>query len=430
MPQPFVREKLDGWKALADYLGKSVRTAQRWEREYGLPVHRVADPNNSNSSSVFSFADELDAWWDERVGNDAAPGARATAVTLNTPMRLAWVLGLGVVVIVVVAMSTYLYSSPGTPHTIRPIDDYEFAVFDQEGNRLWSKVFETPFVRLAEDAFPAILEDIDNDGASEVLFLHNDPGPLPIPENGLYCYGVTGKLRWKFTPSATITIDGREYNDAFEVRRFAVGADGRGESFIAVAAVHRPYSPTQVTILDANADPIGEYWHFGYVLAMFAADMDADGVDEIVLGGVNNATSDPAAARRHGARQQAFLALIEHDIDGAIGPGPTEVPAHLKRGREIAYLTLPNPSVFDVEGFGTAVWQLRPFAGGFYADVVASDQRTPGLVYEFARPFEFVRLTLQQPHEALHEQMLSEGRVTVSIDEEIERLQRIEWRVR
>src|SRR5687768_12803255 len=33
--------RLDGWKAIAAYLGRTVRTVQRWEREQRLPVCRL-----------------------------------------------------------------------------------------------------------------------------------------------------------------------------------------------------------------------------------------------------------------------------------------------------------------------------------------------------------------------------------------------------
>ena len=31
-------EKLESWQSIAEYLGVSVRTAQKWERERALPV--------------------------------------------------------------------------------------------------------------------------------------------------------------------------------------------------------------------------------------------------------------------------------------------------------------------------------------------------------------------------------------------------------
>ncbi len=52
-------ERLDSWKDIAAYLQRSVRTAQRWEREAGLPVHRVGIPRGS----VYAFRGMLDEWW-------------------------------------------------------------------------------------------------------------------------------------------------------------------------------------------------------------------------------------------------------------------------------------------------------------------------------------------------------------------------------
>ena len=40
-PHPGTR--LNGWKEIATHLGKGVRTGQRWERVYGLPVHRIGE---------------------------------------------------------------------------------------------------------------------------------------------------------------------------------------------------------------------------------------------------------------------------------------------------------------------------------------------------------------------------------------------------
>lgn len=51
-------DQLNGWKDIAAYLGKSVRTVQRWERQAGLPVHRV----QPLGEVVFAFRSELDLW--------------------------------------------------------------------------------------------------------------------------------------------------------------------------------------------------------------------------------------------------------------------------------------------------------------------------------------------------------------------------------
>jgi len=52
-------EPLQSWKAIANYLHRSVRTVRRWERDGGLPVHRH---KHSSGSSVYAHPAELDAW--------------------------------------------------------------------------------------------------------------------------------------------------------------------------------------------------------------------------------------------------------------------------------------------------------------------------------------------------------------------------------
>jgi hypothetical protein len=50
---------LSGWKDIANYLGKGVRTVQRYERELRLPVRR---PAGRVRGSVVATKAELDAW--------------------------------------------------------------------------------------------------------------------------------------------------------------------------------------------------------------------------------------------------------------------------------------------------------------------------------------------------------------------------------
>ncbi len=70
-------QRLDSWKAIARHIGRDVRSAQRWERERGLPVHRVP---GEKGGSVFAYTAELDAWLHGRSGTGAAesPSDRAS----------------------------------------------------------------------------------------------------------------------------------------------------------------------------------------------------------------------------------------------------------------------------------------------------------------------------------------------------------------
>jgi TolB-like protein/cytochrome c-type biogenesis protein CcmH/NrfG len=60
---PLQDKKLVSWKEIATYLGREVRTVQRWEETEGLPVHRH---EHLKKSTVYAYASELDAWFKKR----------------------------------------------------------------------------------------------------------------------------------------------------------------------------------------------------------------------------------------------------------------------------------------------------------------------------------------------------------------------------
>ena len=64
---PLPGKKLDSWGEIASYLGREVRTVQRWERTEGLPVHRH---EHKKKSTVYAFTGELDAWIKNRQPKD------------------------------------------------------------------------------------------------------------------------------------------------------------------------------------------------------------------------------------------------------------------------------------------------------------------------------------------------------------------------
>jgi hypothetical protein len=50
---------LTSWKDIAQYVGKGVRTVQRWESEFGFPIRRIKP---GRKSVVLAIPAEIDAW--------------------------------------------------------------------------------------------------------------------------------------------------------------------------------------------------------------------------------------------------------------------------------------------------------------------------------------------------------------------------------
>ena len=78
------RRILNSWKEIAGYLGRGVRTVQRWEAQLGLPVHR---PAGRDHSAVLAFSNELDQWLDSRPMRQIQP-SRAESVSIPSAQVL------------------------------------------------------------------------------------------------------------------------------------------------------------------------------------------------------------------------------------------------------------------------------------------------------------------------------------------------------
>src|SRR5262245_23604666 len=65
-------QRLESWKEIAAYLGRDVRTVQRWERGEALPVHRL---HHNKLGSVYAYPFELDGWRKRHEPMEASAGA-------------------------------------------------------------------------------------------------------------------------------------------------------------------------------------------------------------------------------------------------------------------------------------------------------------------------------------------------------------------
>src|SRR5260370_13307647 len=57
------KDRLGSWKEIAVYLGREVRTVQRWKKREGLPVHKH---RHVKGNSVWALKREIDAWLHSR----------------------------------------------------------------------------------------------------------------------------------------------------------------------------------------------------------------------------------------------------------------------------------------------------------------------------------------------------------------------------
>ena len=106
-------EILDSWKDISEYLGREIRTCHKWEKDLGLPVHRV-DPNSSRSK-VFAYKSEIDLWLRERA--NATPSRPKEGKRLQ---NLKWI-SMGVVLmsclLIISSYRLFIYQKARSPDT-------------------------------------------------------------------------------------------------------------------------------------------------------------------------------------------------------------------------------------------------------------------------------------------------------------------------
>ena len=137
-------DRLESWKEIATYVGKDVKTVQRWEKRAGLPVYRHTEGRVLN---VHAYRSELDTWRDQHraePGNDdGGQGASVTAEASDTWGNAArtwtsWpVLVTGsLIAIVLVASLTWVALSRPTEPVLGLAESF------QEGNYVLITQFE------------------------------------------------------------------------------------------------------------------------------------------------------------------------------------------------------------------------------------------------------------------------------------------------
>lgn len=77
--------RLSSWKEIAQYLGRGVRTVQRWHSTLALPVHSVS---GKTRSKVFAYKAELDRWLQECAERDEIKVAIFGEERTNNPRVL------------------------------------------------------------------------------------------------------------------------------------------------------------------------------------------------------------------------------------------------------------------------------------------------------------------------------------------------------
>ncbi len=429
---------LSSWKEIAVFLNVDVRTCQRWEQSFGLPVHRIRD---SVRSRVIAYPEEIETWRKKafRVKNGTADGdpakagpepagetrrepsiARSRTKRFGAGITLKSWAGMAGAVLAAAALLWAFVPLDRNPVDFR-IKGSTLVLCNKHGRRVAE--FETKLPKLEAEpffrrAFPDRLEgtdgdrtfhfypriyfqDFDGDGRNEVLF-----APHTIDEIGIgwiVLLDARGGEIWRHQTGREIRIGARVYPPDFVVNLLTVGdfnGDGRSE-ILAVSHCYQE-APTQVTLLDPKKRVLGEYWNYGQIADYLIREPN-NGRRELILAGTNN------------EYDQSILAVLnpEH-LTGCSPQSPGFAFGGIAPGGALEYLRCsPNPLDALLLTRGIFI-KLRLLGNGH---VVAENSRNR-FWYEFDTEMNLSAVTVTDAYALAFGEAVKSGAFTGKIDRE------------
>jgi hypothetical protein len=416
LPKHQKEDLLSSWKEIAAYLGCDKRTCLRWEKKFGLPVHRIG---RSLKSRVFAYKDELDRWIKERIDKKTL---LQDAFSFSQKIYKSFYLLLAAVVIVALLLYFFALRTSGSNPSDFRIQNSTLIILNERGEEMWR--YNTGIEDLCDEksyrdhfqfkkkseshsmSLPfLILKDINQDGKIEILFSTQTLSELG--EGDLRCFNYKGKLLWKFSAGREMKCGSKIYSADYRIIGFdASDLNNDGKLEIIVSSVQRFQWPCQLVVLNHNGEKLGEYWNSGYISVFVFADLNADARKEIVGGGVNN--------------EYGKACLVVFDSRRIKGSSPQLEPEYtcqeLEPGSEMYYILLPRTYVDLEDGY--------PVEGINEIDIlkdnrISVETNLSKIIYKFD-----YNLALQEHpwsshgFEIQHRKALAEGKIKSTLNEE------------
>ncbi len=387
------RDRLTGWKEIAAHLGKGVRTVQRWERELGLPVHRI---KASAGEILFASAAEIDRWQRNREdaaraeqeplrATSSAPGPEAVGPVDTGTAGNAGVAVLGVVErsgagfwitrravalagVVVFVCAAGAVAWIGLPHaksnktppappvgsgpTAWRVEGGRLEALDADKHVLWSyDKFPAP---LNEEEYRApqagllrgAVTDVDGDGHRELLLAVT----TSRGKGFLYCFNPAGTLRFARPAGRHVRFGDKTFAPPFNVVGFQVAREAGGRQSIWVAATHHYDFPAVVEKRDARGELLSEYWSNGHIDLLTETTMGGRRV--MLVGATNNESGG------------ASLAILDYDHPSGFSPAVTKkyTCTESATAQPLRFFLFPTTDVFRALGsppYARKRWLVR-----------------------------------------------------------------------
>lgn len=396
-------ERLDSWKAIAEYLQRDLATVRRWEKSLGLPVRRVAGIGRS----VFAYTSEIDHWLQT---------AKPILPVLDTPLspavppisirRYPWRwLVLAAAGLAVVA-GLLARPQPISADDLRvELTNAGVIARDSGGVEQWRHEFPATYKTFVPTV-PAEPVQVIGGTSPGVYFVTSHRGRQTedqIESGVLTVLDIKGRPERSFSFDDQVTFQGKSYGPPWALTAFDVN-EADGTYRVAVTAHHYISDPGLVTILDARWQRLGTFVHAGWVEQVRWL-----GPDRLLIGGFSNA---------HDGGMIALLDTAALDGQGPEPAGSRHFCETCGTDRPLRMFVFPRTEVNRITGspFNRVVLQTWLDRLLTYTVEAPTRVRSAGgdatAAYEFTSSLDLVNATFSERYWDLHGSLEAEGKIT------------------
>ncbi len=408
-PPPNDSALLSSWKEIAAHLGVSVRTAQNWEAERGLPVRRVP----GGRGRVVVYVSELDAWLINAPPVDTAPAPPVPQPRITTRRAVAAGIAAVAGTAAIAWMTRHLWRRP--PARWRLEGDALLAL-DTNGRELWRKTFGCSLIdyKAFGERELGWVGDLNGDGDPELLFAVHPKGPgAPM----VYCFDAGGKELWRFEPGTRAANFPERIRPPYFPQNLIVFSNGK-ELRVAVASVHHTWAPCEIAVVSPDGTVRGDYWHPGHLYFIAAGSLSPGAKPLLFAGGISNA--DKSAA----------LSVLDPDALTGISSGwSPEFRAAETPAREVARILFPRSCINQAKEDFNGVRTLRLLPGELQVNVYEEIDHPSAVLHTFGADGRYRGAGLSSRFAARHAELESSGLLhhRLDPDREARQLSNLSW---
>ncbi len=266
--------------------------------------------------------------------------------------------------------------------------------------------------------FRTVLADLDGDGKNEIItthFLVGDQYTTNQHGQKLSLIDVAAKkVLWEIPFVDSVNYLDRPYSQYYNADMIlVVDVEKRRGKEILVSANNIGRSPSYIARLDSRGNILGQYWHFGSLVALYAVDVDGDGRNEVIACGVND-TQDTT----QGEFPMAVVLdprMITGKTRSSVCPGLVLSPS----GAEINYIRFPQSDInvaLRQSSFTEFALFDSPDVLQFHVSSTLPDGTQWHFHYYFSRQMVPLYVKSENTTDRLHAKLRDEGKVTGTID--------------